>query len=179
MIQKSFLSLTFLSNWYSIDIKKTIFFPLLFSNFINQVSMRMWALYSISLIYVSNFALIPQFIIYYGIVNRLAESPPTMLLLIKNILFRSSHCGTAELNPTRNHDVGSQPSLSGLRIWHCCELWCKLRCGIHPVLLWLWLWCRLVAIALIWSLAWEPPYAEGAVWKKKKKKQFLPRSSWF
>ena len=33
----------------------------------------------------------------------------------------------------------------------------------------LWLWCRLVAIALIQPLAWEPPYAMGAALKKKDK----------
>ena len=35
--------------------------------------------------------------------------------------------------------------------------------------LWL-LWCRPSAIALILSLAWEPPYAMGAALKKEKKK---------
>ena len=40
--------------------------------------------------------------------------------------------------------VQSLALLSGLRIWHCCELW-----------------CRLAAIALIQSLAWEPPCALG------------------
>ena len=34
----------------------------------------------------------------------------------------------------------------------------------------LWLWCSLVATALIQPLAWEPPYAEGAALKKDKKK---------
>ena len=32
---------------------------------------------------------------------------------------------------------------------------------------WLWLWCRLVAIALIGPLAWEPPYATGAALKRQ------------
>ena len=39
----------------------------------------------------------------------------------------------------------------------------------------MWLWGRLAAIALIRLLAWEPPYATGAVLKgqktKKKKKK--------
>jgi len=32
-------------------------------------------------------------------------------------------------NPTRNHEAaGSIPGLaSGLRIWHCRELWCRLE----------------------------------------------------
>ena len=46
--------------------------------------------------------------------------------------------------------VRSLASLSGLRIWHCHELW-----------------CRLAAAALIQHLAWELPYAVGAVLKKK------------
>ena len=37
----------------------------------------------------------------------------------------------------------------------------------------LWLWCRLAAEALIWPLAWEPPYATGAARKRKKKKFFF------
>jgi len=39
----------------------------------------------------------------------------------------SSCRGTAEMNPTRNHDVaGSIPGLaSGSRIQGCCELWCR------------------------------------------------------
>ena len=55
-------------------------------------------------------------------------------------------------NPTSVHeDVGSTlASLSGLRIWRCCELW-----------------CRLSAIALIHPLAWEPPCVR---WGEKKKK---------
>ena len=35
--------------------------------------------------------------------------------------------------------------------------------GLGPVLL--WLWRRLVAIALIGPLAWEPPYAAGVALK--------------
>ena len=37
-----------------------------------------------------------------------------------------------------------------------------------------WLWYTLAAVALIPPLAWEPPYAEGAVQeiaKKKKRKE--------
>ena len=33
-----------------------------------------------------------------------------------------------------------------------------------------WLWCRLLATAPIWPLAWEPPYAMGAAPEKTKKK---------
>ena len=42
-------------------------------------------------------------------------------------------------------------SLSGLRLWHCRELW-----------------CRLAAAALIQPLAWEPPYAAGEALKRQK-----------
>ena len=46
------------------------------------------------------------------------------------------------------------------------------RHGSEPALL--WLWCRLAAVALICTLAWEPPYAAGVALKKrpKKKKSF-------
>ena len=48
------------------------------------------------------------------------------------------------------------------------------RCGLDPVLL--WLWCRPAATAPIGPLTWEPPYAEGEALKgqkdqKKKKKK--------
>ena len=52
--------------------------------------------------------------------------------------------------------VRSLALLTGLRIRCCCELW---------------LWCRPAATALIWSLAWRPPYAVGMALKKKKKKK--------
>ena len=35
----------------------------------------------------------------------------------------------------------------------------------------LWLWCRLVATALIRPLAWEPPCAVGVALKKDQKKK--------
>ena len=36
-------------------------------------------------------------------------------------------------NPTRIYEhVGSIPGLlSGLRIWHCCELWCRSQTRIR------------------------------------------------
>ena len=51
------------------------------------------------------------------------------------------------------------------------------RHGLDPALL--WLWCRLVATALIRPLAWEPPYGTGAaqeIAKKKTKKNYLYRT---
>ena len=56
--------------------------------------------------------------------------------------------------------VWSLASLSGLRIWYICELWCRLE-----------------AIALIWPLAWGPPYAAGVALKRKKSGP-LPFSYW-
>ena len=44
-----------------------------------------------------------------------------------------------------------------------------LRGGLDPV--WLWLWHRLAAAALIQLLAWELPYAEYVALKKKEKKK--------
>ena len=43
------------------------------------------------------------------------------------------------------------------------------RCRSDPALL--WLWRRLTATTPIRLLAWEPPYAMGAVLKRQKKKK--------
>ena len=43
------------------------------------------------------------------------------------------------------------------------------RHGLGPALL--WLWCRLVAAALITPLAWDPPYAMGVALEKVQKKE--------
>ena len=64
-------------------------------------------------------------------------------------------------NLTRNHEVaGSIPALAmgwGSGIAVSCGVGC--RCGLDPVLL--WLWRRPVTTAPIRPLAWEPPYATG------------------
>ena len=43
------------------------------------------------------------------------------------------------------------------------------RCGLDPMLL--WLWCRLAAVAPIRPLAWEPPYATGVAPEKAKRQK--------
>ena len=51
------------------------------------------------------------------------------------------------------------PSLSGLRIQRCRELWYRSQIRLDPELL--WLWPLPVAMAPIRPLAWEPPHAVG------------------
>ena len=72
-----------------------------------------------------------------------------------------SHCGAAETHLTRNHEVWSLASLSGLRIWRCRELWCSHRHSSDPAFLWLWLWCRPAAVASIWPLVWNFHMLQG------------------
>ena len=52
-----------------------------------------------------------------------------LVLQNKESLCRSSHCGTVERIHlgTMRLWVRSLASLSGLRFWHCCELWCRLQ----------------------------------------------------
>ena len=50
---------------------------------------------------------------------------------------------------------------SGLRIHHCCELWCRSQTWLGSGVV--------VAAAQIQPLTWEPPYAMGAALKKEKK----------
>ena len=60
--------------------------------------------------------------------------------------------------------VRSLALLSGLRIWHCCELWCRsqMRLGSGIAVA----WHRLAAAAPIRLLAWELPDAAGAALKR-------------
>ena len=52
--------------------------------------------------------------------------------LIKLFFLEHSHCGAAEMNLIRNREVAvrSLALLSGLRIRHCRELWCRLQTGL-------------------------------------------------
>ena len=79
--------------------------------------------------------------------------------------------GSVVMNPSSIHeDAGLIPGpwSVGLRIRCCC-------CGIHgrgsSDLALLWLWCRLAATVLMGPLAWELPYAAGAVPKRFKKRK--------
>ena len=73
----------------------------------------------------------------------------------ENLRTSSSHCGTAETNPTRKHEVVS--SIPGLAQ------------RVKDLVL---LWCRPAAVALIRPLAWELlPYATGVAPKRPKKKK--------
>ena len=55
--------------------------------------------------------------------------------------------------------------LSGLRIRVAVSYDVGRRCGLDPMLL--WLWCRPAATALIRPLAWGLPYATGTTLKRK------------
>ena len=60
----------------------------------------------------------------------------------------------------KHEDEGPIPALlSGFRIWHCRELWCRLQTRLRSG----------VAVAPIRPQAWEPPYAMVRPFKKKKK----------
>ena len=48
---------------------------------------------------------------------------------------------------------------------------CGVGCRRSSDLAWLWLWCRLAAVAQIQPLAWEPPFAVGEALKRQKDKQ--------
>ena len=76
------------------------------------------------------------------------------------------------MNPTSIHkDAGSMPghTLSGLRIWHCLELWCSLQMQLDPMCL--LLCCGPVAAAPIQPLAWQLPCTMGAALKRQKIKK--------
>ena len=48
---------------------------------------------------------------------------------------------------------------------------CGVSCRRGSDMAVLWLWCRLVAAALIRPLAWELPYAAGAALKRQKEEE--------
>ena len=65
--------------------------------------------------------------------------------------------------------VQSLALLGGLRIRCCHEVWCRPHTWLGSLLL--WLWCRLVAAALIPPRAWQPPLLTVQPQKAKKKKK--------
>ena len=69
--------------------------------------------------------------------------------------------------------VQSLASLSGLKIKHCHELWCRLQTWLRSQVV--WLWHRLEATAPIRPLTWEPPYASGTALKRQKTKTNKPK----
>ena len=84
----------------------------------------------------------------------------------------SSLCGAAKTNRTSNHKVvvRSLALLGGLRIQKGSGV--ALSCGAGHRHCWdlALLWPRLVAVALIGPLAWEPPYAAGVALRGEKRK---------
>ena len=62
--------------------------------------------------------------------------------------------------------VPSLASLSGLRVWCCHELWCRLKTWLRSCIA--LVWCRPAAAAPFQPLAWELPYAEDEALKRNK-----------
>ena len=63
--------------------------------------------------------------------------------------------------------VQSVALLSGLRIWCCRELWCRVQTWLGSVVA----VAVAAVIAPIQPLAWEPSYAVGAALNKQTNKQ--------
>ena len=68
--------------------------------------------------------------------------------------------------------VQSLALLSGLRIWRCCDLWCRsqMQLEFSVAVVW-WLWRRPVAIAPMRLLVCEPSCAAGAALEKTKRQK--------
>ena len=81
-------------------------------------------------------------------------------------------------DPTSMHEhaILSLASLSGLRIRHCGELWCKSQTWLGSGLLWLWRGPGAAALIQPWPLTWARPHAIGEALKRPKKKNLMPES---
>ena len=90
------------------------------------------------------------------------------LRILLKCRFWSCLCNSAETRlASMRMWVQSLVSLSGLGIWHCCELWCSSQMG-HGSGVAVAVWYRQAAAVPIRPLAWESPYATGAALKKTK-----------
>ena len=67
--------------------------------------------------------------------------------------------------------VGSLGLLSGLRIRHCRELWCRLQTQLRSDVSVTVMLRKPVAAAPVGPLVWEPPYATGAARRKEGRKE--------
>ena len=81
---------------------------------------------------------------------------------------QSFHCGAAEMNPPRNHEIAGL--IPGLTLVGCChELWCRLQTWLRSHV------AMAVAEASSYSSAWTPSLGtsiyHGCSPKKKKKKR--------
>ena len=86
---------------------------------------------------------------------------------------RSSHCGAAEINLTRNREFAG--SIRGLSQWVKYGSSIAVSCGVGrrrgSDLASLWLWYRPAAVAPVQPLAWKPPCATSAALKRQKTKK--------
>ena len=87
----------------------------------------------------------------------------------------SSCCCAAEINPTGIHDdaCGFDPWPQSLGQGSGVAMSCGVshRCGLDSELLWLWLYCKIAAVAPIRPLGMEIPHDACGVLKGKKKKK--------
>ena len=67
--------------------------------------------------------------------------------------------------------VQSMALLSGLKIWHCHELWCRLQTWLRSGVVVAVAVAETSSCSSIRPLAWEPPYAVGVALKRQKNKK--------
>ena len=84
----------------------------------------------------------------------------------------SSRCSSAGCNPDSIHEVWSLPSLSGLRIWSCHELWCRSQMRLRSCVTVAVVWAGSCSSDLTPSLGTSICHRCGP--EKKKKKLYWP-----